>query len=137
MKKNKIKILRDLFKYNGLDGYIVPKNDQYFSEYAFPDRLKKISNFRGSAGFAIIMTNKNYLFVDGRYTLQAKLQSGKQYSIFEIPKIYPHNIFTKNKKKIKIGFDPNLFTNLTLKKYFKNTCELIPINENLIDKIDL
>ena len=93
MKKNKIKILRDLFKYNGLDGYIVPKNDQYFSEYAFPARLKKISNFRGSAGFAIIMTNKNYLFVDGRYTLQAKLQSGKQYSIFEIPKIYPHNIY--------------------------------------------
>ncbi len=137
MKKNKINILRNLFKFNGLDGYIVPKNDQYFSEYAFPDRLKKISDFNGSAGFAIIMTDKNYLFIDGRYTLQAKIQSGKQYSIFEIPKIYPHSIFAKSKKKRKIGFDPNLFTNLTLKKYFKNTCELIPINENLIDKIDL
>ena len=84
MKNNKINILRELFKYNGLDGYIVPKNDCYFSEYAFPDRLKEISNFSGSAGFAIILLNKSYLFVDGRYTLQAKLQSGKQFSIFEM-----------------------------------------------------
>ena len=60
---NKIKNLINL---NNLDGYIVPKNDQYFSEYAFPDRLKKISNFRGSAGFAIIMTNKNLQVLDSR-----------------------------------------------------------------------
>ena len=137
MKNNKINILRELFKYNGLDGYIVPKNDCYFSEYAFPDRLKEISNFSGSAGFAIILLNKSYLFVDGRYTLQAKLQSGKQFSIFEIPNLYPHNIFYKFTKKLKIGFDPSLFTNLTLKKYFKNTCNLIPLNTNLIDAMNL
>ena len=36
------------------------------------DRLKFISNFSGSAGFAVILKNKNYIFVDGRYTIQAK-----------------------------------------------------------------
>ena len=51
---NKLKDL--IFSYN-LDGYIVPKNDEYFSEYANPDRLQKISNFNGSAGLAIILIN--------------------------------------------------------------------------------
>tara|TARA_B100001029_G_C15018155_1_gene428753 strand:+ start:83 stop:1033 length:951 start_codon:yes stop_codon:yes gene_type:complete len=118
-----------------LDGYIVPKNDQFFSEYAYPNRLKIISNFSGSAGFAVILRKKNYLFVDGRYTTQAKIESGRKYNIFEIPKLYPFDIFKKYKKKIKIGFDPSLFTNLMLKRYFNETCNLIPIKENLIDNI--
>ena len=68
--------LLDKFK---IDGYIIPKNDEYFNEYISPseDRLKFLSNFSGSAGFAIILKNKKYLFVDGRYSIQAKKQSGK------------------------------------------------------------
>ena len=30
----KIKILRKKFKQYNIDGYIIPKNDEYFSEYA-------------------------------------------------------------------------------------------------------
>ena len=45
-----------------------------FSEYANPNRLKIVSNFSGSAGMALILKDKNYLFVDGRYTLQAKVR---------------------------------------------------------------
>ena len=48
---------------NNIDGYIVPKNDEFFSEYANPDRLKTISNFTGSAGMAIVLLEKSYLFV--------------------------------------------------------------------------
>ncbi len=139
-KKNKminwnLKKLKSELILRNLDGYIVSKNDQFFSEYAYPNRLKTISNFSGSAGFAIILKKNNYLFIDGRYTTQAKIESGKEYNIFEIPKFYPFDIFKNFKKKIKIGFDPNLFTNLTLKRYFKETCNLLPIKENLIDKI--
>ena len=79
------------------------------------------------------MTDKNYLFIDGRYTLQAKIQSGKQYSIFEIPKIYPHSIFAKSKKKRKIGFDPNLFTYNNLKIYFNDSCDFLPLNDKFFD----
>ena len=70
----KIKQLRKLLNLNYLDGYIVPKNDEFFNENVQinKDRLKKISNFTGSAGFAIILKKENYLFVDGRYTLQAQ-----------------------------------------------------------------
>ena len=71
MIKNKINILRKKFNKYKIDGYIVPKNDDYFSEYAKNDRLKKITKFSGSAGIAVILKKKNYLFVDGRYTIQA------------------------------------------------------------------
>ena len=57
-KKNKmtkeIQILRNRFKKYSIDGYIVPKNDDYFNSYSGVNRLKIISNFSGSAGIAII-----------------------------------------------------------------------------------
>ena len=81
MIKKKISQLRHKFKGFGINGYIIPKNDEFFSEYASKDRLRTISNFTGSAGFAVILKNKNYLFVDGRYTLQAELECGKQFKI--------------------------------------------------------
>ena len=131
MIKKRIESLRKKFNTYDIDGYIVPKNDDFFSEYVFHDRLKIISNFKGSAGLAIILKKKNYLFVDGRYTIQAKLQSGKLFKIIEIHKFLPHKIL----KNLKLGFDPNIFTFKTLKIYFKNSFKLKSINKNLIDYI--
>ena len=56
--------LKKFLKVYKLDGYIVPKNDEYFNEYVSlsNDRLKFISNFSGSAGFAIILKKKK-LFI--------------------------------------------------------------------------
>ena len=54
----KIKILRKKFKKFNIDGYAIPKNDEFFSEYAVKDRLKIISNFNGSAGLAVILKKK-------------------------------------------------------------------------------
>ena len=136
MIDNKINKLRNIIKLNNIDGYIVPKNDEFFSEYAFPNRLKTISNFSGSAGLAIILKDKNFLFVDGRYTLQSKIESGNNFKIIEIPKLLPHDLLRKYKKELLLGFDPILFTNNSLKRSFKDSCSLIPINQNLIDLID-
>ena len=130
MNKNKINILRKKFKKYKIDGYIIPKNDDYFSEYATNDRLKKITKFSGSAGIAVILKKNNYLFVDGRYTIQAHQESSKDFSIIEIHKKLPHTII----KNYNLGYDPSLFTNHTLKKYFIHN-KLISINQNLIDEI--
>ena len=54
MKKYIIK-LRKKFKKYGIDGYVIPKNDDYFTEYSKINRLKIISNFSGSAGLAVIL----------------------------------------------------------------------------------
>ena len=131
MIKNRINILRKKFKNFEIDGYIIPKNDEFFSEYAENDRLKNISNFTGSAGLAIILRKNNYLFVDGRYTIQAEKESGKNFKIIEIHKNLPSSII----KNCKLGFDPNLFTSSKLKLYFSNNIKLLSISENLIDKI--
>ena len=40
MIKYRLAKLKELIKINDLDGYIIPKNDAYFSEYSSPDRLK-------------------------------------------------------------------------------------------------
>ena len=127
---NKIKSLKEKFKKFRIDGYIVPRNDEFFSEYARNNRLKNISNFSGSAGIAVILKNKNYLFVDGRYTIQAEKESAKNFIIIEIHKKLPHNII----KNLNLGYDPRIFTSKNLKNYFVNN-RLIPINNNLIDQI--
>jgi len=131
MITNRIKILRKKFKDLGIDGYIIPKNDEFFSEYAENDRLKNISNFTGSAGLAIILKNNNYLFVDGRYTIQAENESGKNFKVIGIHKNLPSSII----KNCKLGFDPNVFTTKRIKYYFSNNVSLISIDKNLIDKI--
>ena len=126
--------IKKLIIKKNLDGYIVPKNDKFFTEYSKISNLELVSNFSGSAGFAIILRKKNYLFVDGRYTIQAKKQSGKYFKIFEIPLAWPRNIFGPSKHKFNIGFDPKLFTYNSLINYFSNTCNLSPINEDLFNK---
>ena len=134
MIKNRITKFKKLIKINNLDGYIIPKNDAYFSEYASPDRLKILTNFSGSAGFAIILKEENYLFVDGRYTIQAEIQSGKYFKIIELQNLSTKNILKRTKKKLLLGFDPQLFTSSSLKTKFNNF-DLKPITENLVDKI--
>ena len=125
------KIKKFIYK-NDLDGYIIPKNDKYFTEYSNVNNLSKISKFTGSAGFAIVLKKRNYLFVDGRYTLQANKQCGDNFQILELPHILPKNL---NKlKNIKIGFDPKLFTESTLDNYFQAKVNLIPIEFKFEDK---
>ena len=127
--KNKINKIVGYFNKYDIDGYIIPKNDNFFSEYVRYDRLKIISNFSGSAGFAILFKNKNYLFVDGRYTLQAKRESGKNFKIMEFPKFLPKNLF----ENVILGFDPTLYTKLQLQYFFGKKIKLIPISKNLVD----
>ncbi len=132
----KIEKLKKIFVREKIDGYIIPKNDEFFSEYTpgHNDRLNFITNFSGSYGFALILRNKNYLFVDGRYTLQASNQSGKFFKIVTIPGKMPADIFKG--KKILIGFDPNLFTKKTLHLLFsKSSCRFKPLLNNLVDEI--
>ena len=132
-----MKRLKNLFKKFNIDGYIIPKNDEYFNEYvdSSNDRLKFISNFSGSAGFAVILKNKNFLFVDGRYTTQARYQSSKKFKIMTMPNKFPKDVL-RTKRKIILGFDPKLHTEKQLNFMFglKNI-ELKLIKKNLIDMI--
>ena len=60
----KINKLKKFFQIFNIDGYIVPKNNEYFGEYIDEDEdnLKFISDFTGSYGFAFDF-KKNKLFI--------------------------------------------------------------------------
>ncbi len=135
-KKNKmidkIKLLRNKFKKHNIEGYIIPKNDDFFTEYSKVNRLKIISNFSGSAGLAVILRKKNYLFTDGRYTIQSQIESGKNFKIMSIDKLVNCNLF----KNLKLGIDPKLFTSKQIERYFLKYNKIKFIKENLVDQIE-
>ena len=60
MKKNNLQKIRKEFKVNNIDGYIIPKNDEFFAEYVSSsnERLKYLTGFSGSMGQALILKNK-------------------------------------------------------------------------------
>ncbi len=127
----KIIILRRKFKKYNIDGYIVPKNDDYFTEYSKINRLKIISNFSGSAGLAIILKNKNYLFTDGRYSIQSQIESGNDFKIVNFENILNCSII----KNLTLGVDPKLFTYSQIKRFFLKNNKVKFIEKNLIDEI--
>ena len=131
MINNRINTLISKFNKYNIDGYVIPKNDEFFSEYSSNDRLKTISNFSGSAGYSIILKKKNYLFVDGRYTIQAKKESGKNFKIVDFHKIINCNLF----QNLSIGYDPKIFTSKQIKKFFYKNNKVKIIESNLIDQI--
>ncbi len=123
--------LRKKFDKFGIDGYVIPKNDEFFSEYSEKNRLKFISNFSGSAGFAIILKNRNYLFIDNRYTIQAEIESSKYFKIVDFKKIVDCKLF----KNHTLGIDPKLFTSTQIIKFFNKNNKVKEINHNLIDNL--
>jgi len=123
--------LRKKFKDYDIDGYVIPKNDDYFTEYSKINRLKIISNFSGSAGLAVVLKEKNYLFTDGRYTIQSEMESGKYFKIISYEKIINCNLF----KNLRLGLDPKLFTYQQTKKFFLKHNKVKFLSNNLIDEI--
>ena len=113
----KIKMIKKIKKFisdNNLDGYIIPKNDEFFTEYSKINKLEIVANFSGSAVFILILKNSNHLFVDGRYTIQAKIESGKEFKITNLTKIENCKLF----KNLTIGLDPKLFTSKQINNFF-------------------
>src|SRR5919198_5425708 len=72
----RVAALRTELSLRGLDGFVLPRADKQQNEYVPPseERLKWLTGFSGSAGVAIVLNNRAGLFLDGRYTLQAREQ---------------------------------------------------------------
>lgn len=119
--------LRQALSGAGLDGFLVPHEDEYQNEY-LPDcneRLMWLSGFTGSAGAAIVLTNKAAMFVDGRYTLQVRDQVDGD--LFEYATIEDAGMtkWLADNTKIGdvIGYDPRLHSPNALTA-FKNAVAL-------------
>jgi Xaa-Pro aminopeptidase len=98
----------------GLDGFIVPHADRYQNEYLPPSeaRLAWLTRFTGSAGAAIVMADRAVLFVDGRYTVQAREQADTAlFSVAHLIDAPPTAWIEANLASgQKLGYDPWLHT---------------------------
>jgi Xaa-Pro aminopeptidase len=110
----RVKKLRALLAENDLHGFLVPRADEHQGEYVAPrsERLQWMTGFTGSAGAALVLRETAHLFVDGRYTLQAKQQAGAAtFTIEDLMGNPPAKWLTENAAKgWRIGIDPWLHT---------------------------
>ncbi|PWJ13330.1 aminopeptidase P family protein [Jannaschia seohaensis] len=112
--------LRAWMAEQGLDAFIVPRADAHQGEYVAPcdARLAWISGFTGSAGFAVILAGRAALFVDGRYTVQAKAQTDP--ATFERVAWPDTSLAAWLKSALpqggRVGFDPWLHTVAEMEK---------------------
>lgn len=132
----KMSALRHKFQEAGLDGYIVPRSDEYLGEYvpACAERLAWISGFTGSAGLAIILADRAAVFSDGRYILQ--LETQVQHDLWERRHIIedkPEEWLRQTAPGQKIGFDPWTISAETLARF--TGVDMVPVTTNLIDAI--
>ncbi len=69
--------LQQLMSNLGFKALLVRGTDRYFNEYVPKEQSirTKLTGFDGSLGDALITSNSAHLFVDGRYSLQAKTQA--------------------------------------------------------------
>lgn len=68
----KLSALRAELKTQGVDGFLIPRSDEYQGEYvpASAERLSWMTGFTGSAGIAAVLTSKAVVTTDSRYELQ-------------------------------------------------------------------
>lgn len=135
--------LRTELKRRGLDGFIIPRQDEFQGEYVAPyaERLRWLTAFAGSWGKAIVLMDRAAIFVDGRYTVQV----GEQVDtgLFE-----PHHLIEEppadwlaNKvgKDQVIGYDPWLMTPEQAGRFekalVKAGARLEPVADNPIDSV--
>jgi Xaa-Pro aminopeptidase len=140
--ENKLQQLRIQMQDQNIDVCLINQTDEFQNEFLpqYSKRLQWLTNFSGSAGEALITKNKAYLFVDGRYTLQAKLEVNQSvYKVYNYSKKTPTQILKSLKlNKPNFGIDGNI---ITVKKLNLLTSELKTdvsiklLEKNLVDLI--
>ena len=134
-------LIRQAMAAQGLDGFVIPHEDEHQNEYlpAANDRLAWATGFTGSAGAAVLFKDKAALFVDGRYTLQARDQVDTK--LFEIRDLVeggvPAYLQSEAEAGWTIGYDPRLHSPEALDRLRTATAkagaELKPVTTNPLD----
>jgi Xaa-Pro aminopeptidase len=110
----RMRALRRELKSRKLKGFLVPHSDEHQDEFLPPsaERLRWLTGFTGSTGAAIILENAAALFVDGRYTLQARAQTDTSlFEVLQTPEAKASKwLVDKLPKGGTVGYDPNLHT---------------------------
>ena len=141
--RTRVALLRAELKRQKLTGFFVPRADEFQGEYvpAHAERLRWLTNFRGSAGVAIVTLKKAAIFVDGRYVIQVRQQvDEKIFQPFHLMDEPPTQWIARTLKQgDRLGFDPWLVTADQAKR-FRAACEqagasFVAVDRNPIDAV--
>ena len=135
--------LRRVLKSRKLKGFLVPHSDEYQNEFLPPpaERLAWLTGFSGSAGAAIVLDDAAALFVDGRYTLQARAQVDT--ALFEVLQTPDAKVSQWLKDRLGkgavLGYDPSLHSLKEIDRLTealgKGGIKLEPVTTNPIDRL--
>ncbi len=139
----RLSALRDELARRKLTGLVVPRADQQQNEYVAPseERLAWLTGFTGSAGLAVVLAQEAAIFVDGRYTLQARKQvDGKAWTVESLVEPPPESWISKHLKAgDRLGFDPWLHTSAAAERLAaacaKAGAELVAVDSNPVDTV--
>ena len=95
----------------GLDGFLVPHEDEHQNEYLpeANERLAWLTGFSGSAGAAVVLKDRAAVFADGRYTVQVRAQvDPSQFEILDLVEGGVPAYLERAPKGAVIGYDPRL-----------------------------
>lgn len=135
--------LRKELAARGLDGFVIPLSDEHMSEYVgeYAQRLRWLTGFDGSAGTAVVLAERAAIFVDGRYTLQARDQvDANLWDHESVPQTSPAKwLRAQAGAGARIGYDPWLhsrsWTEATAKALGKAGAALVAVDSNPLDAI--
>ncbi|MZR31266.1 M24 family metallopeptidase [Sneathiella sp. DP05] len=135
--------LREVMADQKVDGFIVPLNDEFHGEAApaAAERLKWLTGFTGSAGFAVVLKDTAAIFVDGRYTLQVRNEVDVTLFTPRHVSEEPMSDWLSDNMPVgaKLAVDPWLHTEGNMSSLKKIAADigitLKPVSENLIDKV--
>jgi Xaa-Pro aminopeptidase len=122
----------------GLDGLLVPRGDAFLGEYVPPsaERLAWLTGFTGSAGLALLVADRAFLFVDGRYTAQAAAETdGALWQIRHLVDQPPAETLRGEPRGLRIGYDPWLHTEPAIERLAATGVELVALPSNPIDAV--
>lgn len=121
---------------HGINAYVQPVHDEYMSEYppTCNQRVKWLCGFSGSAGAVVVLEKKAALFVDGRYTLQAKNEvDGALFEQHNITDLAPEQWAAKHLRG-DLGYDPKLYSSAMVRR-MENAGLTLAAMPNLVDAI--
>lgn len=115
--------LRAGFDALGIDGFLVPRADEFQGEYvpASAERLSWLTGFTGSAGMALVTRSQAVVFVDGRYTTQLVQQvDAGTFTPGDLVGEPPHSWIAGHAPiGFRLGIDPWLHSGAEVKRLSK------------------